>query len=157
MDLFLARFAETLPAGMHAVLMLDQAGWHGRATLQVPNNVTLAVVGDFDSEAVVAEVKRLTAGHVVFDAIRRGVAIYSPHTALDVVDGGTNDMLADVLGLPPERSPLRLAQGCCSRPESPSRRPRWRSPSWARRRGSMPAGAGRSRGLHSGRSWPRCS
>ena len=55
-------------------------------------------------------VKRLTAGSVVFDAIRRGVAIYSPHTALDVVAGGTNDLLADVLGLPPERSPLRLAQ-----------------------------------------------
>lgn len=55
-------------------------------------------------------VKRLTADSVVFDAIRRGVAIYSPHTALDVVDGGTNDLLADVLGLPPARSPLRLAQ-----------------------------------------------
>jgi len=41
MDLFLARFAETLPAGVHAVLMLDQAGWHGRAALQVPENVTL--------------------------------------------------------------------------------------------------------------------
>ena len=52
-------------------------------------------------------VKRLTAGSVVFDAIRRGVAIYSPHTALDVVDGGTNDMLADALGLT-EREPLRL-------------------------------------------------
>ena len=56
-------------------------------------------------------VKRLTAGSPVFDAIRRGVALYSPHTALDVVAGGTNDMLADVLGLPPDgRSPLRLAQ-----------------------------------------------
>ena len=41
MDLFLARFSETLPAGVHAVLMLDQAGWHGRAALQVPDNVTL--------------------------------------------------------------------------------------------------------------------
>ena len=59
---------------------------------------------------IFAPLKRLTAGSVVFDAIRRGVAIYSPHTALDVVDGGTNDMLADVLGLPAERSPLRLAQ-----------------------------------------------
>ncbi|HZN67488.1 MAG TPA: Nif3-like dinuclear metal center hexameric protein, partial [Tepidisphaeraceae bacterium] len=39
-------------------------------------------------------VKRLTAGSPVFDAIRRGVALYSPHTALDVVAGGTNDMLA---------------------------------------------------------------
>ena len=55
-------------------------------------------------------VKRVTGESLIFDAIRRGVAIYSPHTALDVVDGGTNDMLADVLGLPAERSPLRLAQ-----------------------------------------------
>jgi dinuclear metal center YbgI/SA1388 family protein len=54
--------------------------------------------------------KRVTAPSVVFDALRRGVAIYSPHTALDVVSGGTNDMLADVLGLPAERAPLRLAQ-----------------------------------------------
>ena len=54
--------------------------------------------------------KRLVAGSVVFDALRRGVAIYSPHTALDVVAGGTNDMLADVLGLPADRAPLRLTQ-----------------------------------------------
>src|SRR5688572_4178266 len=57
--------------------------------------------------------KRVLAGTVVFDAIRRGVALYSPHTALDVADGGTNDMLADAIGLPPKdrgRSPLRLAQ-----------------------------------------------
>jgi dinuclear metal center YbgI/SA1388 family protein len=51
-------------------------------------------------------VKRLTSPSLVFDAIRRGIAIYSPHTALDVADGGTNDMLADVLGLK-ERLPLR--------------------------------------------------
>src|SRR5687767_6243146 len=53
--------------------------------------------------------KRVVAGTVVFDAIRRGVALYSPHTALDVADGGTNDMLADAIGLK-ERAPLRLAQ-----------------------------------------------
>ncbi len=51
-------------------------------------------------------IKKLTAGGVVFDAIRRGVAIYSPHTALDSADGGTNDVLADVLGLM-DRSPLK--------------------------------------------------
>src|SRR5579884_3963861 len=28
-------------------------------------------------------IKRITAGSLIFDAIRRGVAIYSPHTALD--------------------------------------------------------------------------
>jgi len=51
-------------------------------------------------------IKRLLAGNVVFDALRRGVAIYSPHTALDVADGGTNDTLADALGLE-HRQPLR--------------------------------------------------
>src|SRR5437762_8893770 len=39
------------------------------------------------------------AGSLIFDAIRRGVAIYSPHSALDVADGGTNDMLADAIGI----------------------------------------------------------
>jgi dinuclear metal center YbgI/SA1388 family protein len=53
--------------------------------------------------------KRLTADSLVFDAIRRGVAIYSPHTALDIADGGTNDMLADALWLT-DRSPLRLIE-----------------------------------------------
>jgi dinuclear metal center YbgI/SA1388 family protein len=49
--------------------------------------------------------KRLTAGSPVFDAIRAGIALYSPHTALDAADGGTNDMLADVLGMK-TRAPL---------------------------------------------------
>ncbi|MDB5298655.1 MAG: Nif3-like dinuclear metal center hexameric protein [Phycisphaerales bacterium] len=54
-------------------------------------------------------IKRVVAGSVIFDAIRRGVAIYSPHTALDVAEGGTNDVLCDVLGLD-ERLPLKLAE-----------------------------------------------
>jgi dinuclear metal center YbgI/SA1388 family protein len=58
---------------------------------------------------IFSPIKRLTAGHPVFDAIRRGVAIYSPHTAWDVAPGGTNDFLADALGLG-ERSPLRIAE-----------------------------------------------
>src|SRR5271163_1539992 len=44
-------------------------------------------------------IKRLTAGGPLFDAVRHGLAIYSPHTALDAAPGGTADMLADVLGL----------------------------------------------------------
>ena len=56
-------------------------------------------------------IKRVTAGSLIFDAIRRGVAIYSPHTALDVADGGTNDMLADAIGITAEdRGPLRLIE-----------------------------------------------
>src|ERR1019366_3354645 len=49
------------------------------------------------------------AGSLVFDAIRDGIAIYSPHTALDAVDGGTHDVLADAIGLV-ERQPLRLME-----------------------------------------------
>jgi dinuclear metal center YbgI/SA1388 family protein len=57
-------------------------------------------------------VTRLTTGGphgVVFDAIRRGIAIYSPHTALDAAEGGTNDVLADALGLV-DRRPLKPLQ-----------------------------------------------
>jgi dinuclear metal center YbgI/SA1388 family protein len=53
--------------------------------------------------------KRLTAGDAIFEAIRRGVALYSPHTALDVAAGGTNDVLADALGLE-AREPLKVPE-----------------------------------------------
>ena len=43
-------------------------------------------------------IKRLTAPSLVYEAIRRGMAIYSPHTALDVAEGGTNDVLAEIWG-----------------------------------------------------------
>ncbi|MGH7269793.1 MAG: Nif3-like dinuclear metal center hexameric protein [Polyangiaceae bacterium] len=43
--------------------------------------------------------KRFTAGSIAFEAARANIAIYSPHTALDVADGGTNDVLADAVGM----------------------------------------------------------
>lgn len=52
------------------------------------------------------EIKKVIAPSVLYDAIRNGVALYSPHTALDVADGGTNDLLADVLAMT-TREPLR--------------------------------------------------
>jgi dinuclear metal center YbgI/SA1388 family protein len=55
-------------------------------------------------------IKRVTASSstgAVYDAIRRGVAIYSPHTALDVAPGGTNDMLAEAVGMT-DCAPLKL-------------------------------------------------
>ena len=55
-------------------------------------------------------IKRLTSGSVAYDAAKKGVAIYSPHTALDVANGGTNDVLCDVLGVN-KRWPLKLAEG----------------------------------------------
>jgi len=36
---------------------------------------------------------------LVHEAIRLGIAIYSPHTALDAAGGGTNDVLAELCGL----------------------------------------------------------
>ena len=36
---------------------------------------------------------------LVFRCIHEGVAIYSPHTALDAADGGTNDVIADFCGV----------------------------------------------------------
>jgi len=36
---------------------------------------------------------------LVHEAIRLGIAIYSPHTALDAAEGGTNDVLAELCGL----------------------------------------------------------
>lgn len=40
---------------------------------------------------------RMEAG--VHRCIRNGIAIYSPHTALDAAPGGTNDVLADLCGV----------------------------------------------------------
>lgn len=54
-------------------------------------------------------VKRLSAGDIGFEAARRGIAVYSPHTALDVAPGGTNDTLAGLLGLTDLR-PLKPAE-----------------------------------------------
>ncbi len=55
---------------------------------------------------IFAPQKRFVAGSVAFEAARHGIAIYSPHTALDVAEGGTNDVLADAAGMS-DRAPLR--------------------------------------------------
>lgn len=61
-------------------------------------------------------VKRLTASSapVSYRALREGLAVYCPHTALDVADGGTNDVLADMLELQDRRplEPGRSAGRC---------------------------------------------
>ena len=57
--------------------------------------------------ALFEAIKRVRHDSVLYRAIRADIAVWSPHTALDVAPGGTNDMLADALGLT-EREPLRL-------------------------------------------------
>ncbi len=41
MSTFLERFAATIDADTHVVLVLDQAGWHGSHHLDVPENLSL--------------------------------------------------------------------------------------------------------------------
>ena len=50
MDLFLAAFAQQLEPGAHAVLILDQAGWHGSPRLTVPDNITLLPLPAYSPE-----------------------------------------------------------------------------------------------------------
>jgi hypothetical protein len=41
MNLHLAEIAAQIAPGRHAVLLLDQAGWHLSGRLRVPSNITL--------------------------------------------------------------------------------------------------------------------
>ena len=50
MNLFLAHFAQELAADTHAILVLDQAGWHGARALRVPDNVTLVPLPSYSPE-----------------------------------------------------------------------------------------------------------
>src|SRR5690606_22385947 len=43
------------------------------------------------------------------EAVRRNIAVYSPHTALDAAEGGVNDWLCDGIGKG-KRRPIRPAQ-----------------------------------------------
>lgn len=67
-----------------------------------------------------AAVKRVPHDAVWADAVRRGIALYSPHTALDVAREGTNDCLASACGVSDAaRRPLRpfVAKGARVEPE----------------------------------------
>ena len=46
----LAEFAAGLPEDVHAVLVLDRAGWHGARALTVPPNVTLVPLPPYSPE-----------------------------------------------------------------------------------------------------------
>jgi hypothetical protein len=50
MGLFLAELARALPARTHAVLVLDRAGWHVSADLEVPPDLTLVHLPSYSPE-----------------------------------------------------------------------------------------------------------
>jgi dinuclear metal center YbgI/SA1388 family protein len=117
-----ARFAE--PWDNVGLLVGDPAAPLARALLCIDlTREVLAEARASNCEAVVAyhppifkPIKRLTAGSIAFELARSGVAVYSPHTALDMAPGGTNDALAEALGLF-ECRPLRKGQAPGEWPE----------------------------------------
>jgi transposase len=50
MGVFLHHFGESLRPGVHAVLALDQAGWHGAKALKVPANITLVSLPSYSPQ-----------------------------------------------------------------------------------------------------------
>lgn len=50
MRLFLKEFSKTIPAGRHAVLVTDQAGWHKTVSLKVPANISLLFLPPYSPE-----------------------------------------------------------------------------------------------------------
>jgi transposase len=50
MSVFLAAFSRSLPDNVHAVLVLDRAGWHGAKAIKVPTNITLIPLPPYSPE-----------------------------------------------------------------------------------------------------------
>ncbi len=50
MGVFLERFAQQLEPGVHAAVILDQAGWHTSRRLTVPDNITLIALPAYSPE-----------------------------------------------------------------------------------------------------------
>jgi len=50
MQQFLNQFSQTIAPDEHAVMILDQAGWHGSNALAVPANVTLVPLPPYSPE-----------------------------------------------------------------------------------------------------------
>ena len=50
MSAHLAEIAKTVASGAHALLILDGAGWHGSAELEVPDNITLLKLPPYSAE-----------------------------------------------------------------------------------------------------------
>ena len=110
------RFAE--PWDRVGLLVGDPAGALSKVLLCI--DLTVEVVAEAVAarcEGVVAyhppifkKAEAVLAGTPVYAAVRGGLSVYTPHTALDVAAGGTNDVLADALYLT-DRRPLRPSKG----------------------------------------------
>jgi len=77
---------------------------------------TRGVADEGDCDLVVAyhppmfaAVKRVPHQALWAEAVRKGIALYSPHTALDVAHGGTNDFLGDACAMTSRTALRRFA------------------------------------------------
>jgi hypothetical protein len=52
MQLHLDEIATRVAPGAHAILLLDQAGWHGAKALVIPSNVSLVVCEELGFRAI---------------------------------------------------------------------------------------------------------
>ena len=59
MQEFLDRFAATIAADEHVVMVLDRAGWHGSGALVAPDNITLVPLPPYSPELNPVERVRL--------------------------------------------------------------------------------------------------
>lgn len=50
MELFLEDFSKTIPIGKHAVLVVDQAGWHKSLDLKIPKNISFVFLPPYSPE-----------------------------------------------------------------------------------------------------------
>jgi len=50
MDIFLAHFAATQPDDVHALMVLDGAGWHDERALTIPDNLSLVELPPYSPE-----------------------------------------------------------------------------------------------------------
>ena len=50
MNVFLSEFSKYLHETVHAVMVLDQAGWHGAKAIEVPENITLVPLPPYSPE-----------------------------------------------------------------------------------------------------------
>jgi transposase len=48
--MFLEQLSRVIPAGEHAVMIWDQAGFHTSASLQVPSNISLIALPPYSPE-----------------------------------------------------------------------------------------------------------
>ena len=91
MSAHLAEIAKTVASGAHALLILDGAGWHGSAELEVPDNITLLKLPPYSPER----------GKCVGEAMLKDTENY-PFIG-DVIDGISVGRTAFYRYFPPER------------------------------------------------------